>query len=483
MPVEPFFPDRHAAGLALAGKLAAWANRRDVVVLGMARGGVAVAAPIARALAAPLDTFVCRKLGVPGIEEVAFGAIAEGGHRPVVDAVHSFIGLPKAVVSAIVKREQFEIARRIRCYRENKRIIHLAGLTVIVVDDGLASGATLRAAGIALRRFGPAHLIAAVPVASTHGMREVATEFDEVIACITPDPFGTVSQWYHHYAPVSDASVRTLLGRSAAGACATDAPLVPADVEREVVIPTGESGPVSTIAGDLGRMGTAAAPRGLVVLAHGGGSSRGSYRNRYLAARVRYAGWATLRVDLLGERERDADSHGEIRFDIKLITSRLFAATAWCIEQRLPGSDHIVLFGASTGAAAAVGVAARLGARVAGVVSRSGRVDLARESLAHVFAPTLLVVGSADRDTVQSNRDCLPHLGGSVTLRVVPGAGHTFEEAGTLGRAGELVSAFLTRLHNRNRLTRCWPTLTADGRLAQASAYFRGKPPSTRRPD
>jgi putative phosphoribosyl transferase len=454
--VKPLFRDRHAAGRALGQALSSHEKRPGVVVLGMARGGVAVAAPIAQALGAPLDVFVGRKLGVPGIEEVAFGAIAEGGGAPVIDAVHRFIGLPRGVMAAVVAWERAELDRRIRRYRDGRPLPDLTGRTVIVVDDGLASGATLRAAGIAFRRFRPARLIAAVPVASAEGRREVAVGFDEVVTVATPELFTTVSDWYEDFSPVDDAQVRALVGLPPAVA---DPEPTSVDSERVVPIPTSESGPTTAMAGDLGGPVTGSSPpRGLVIFAHGGGSSRGSYRNRYLAGRLRMAGWATLRLDLLGDSERQADAErGEVRFDIDLITRRLLTATTWCLQQRVPGSERVVLFGASTGAAAAMGVAAALGTHVAGVVARGGRIDLADSSLSRVRAPTLLVVGGADRETWRLNRESAPKLPGPVTLRVVRGAGHTFEESGALGRVGELVTSWLVRRHRMDQVRR-WLT-------------------------
>lgn len=456
MSVTPLFHDRHAGGMALAQALSQHVRRPGSVVLGMARGGVAVAAPVARALDASLDTFVGRKLGVPGLEEVAFGAIAEGDEGPVLEGVHDYIGLPRRVVTTIVAREREEMARRIRRYRDGHPLPSLAGRTVIVVDDGLASGATLTAAGRALRRHRAARLIAAVPVASTDGLQAARATFDEVVAVATPAPFGTVSDWYHDYDPVSDAEVRALLGRAPAPEHPENA-AAPAGNERDVAIPSSEPGFTLVMPGELGMPPDARSPHGLVILAHGGGSSRGSYRNRYLAARLRLAGWATLRVDLLGERERDADTDGEMRFDIARITRRLLVATRWCLDHDVAGADHIVLFGASTGAAAAIGVAAALPSHVHGVIARGGRVDLAADHLAHVQAPSLLVVGSADGDTLRLNRESARRLGGAVTLRIVRGAGHTFEEAGALGRVGEHVSAWLTRQRLMQRIRRWWP--------------------------
>ncbi|MBK8247143.1 MAG: phosphoribosyltransferase [Gemmatimonadetes bacterium] len=470
MSIEPLFQDRHAAGVALASRLLRSAWGADAVVLGMARGGVAVAAPIARALNAPLDTVVARKLGVPGIEEVAFGAIAEGDHQPVLDGVHDFIGLPRAVVGLTTARERREVARRVDQYRDGQPLRNLAGRTVIVVDDGLASGATLVAAGRALRRHRPRRLVAATPVASKEGLQAVCPTFDEVVALATPEPFGTVSDWYRDFSPVDDAAVRALLGRS---------PLVRThdvepsanEVEQPVTIPTGEAG--DAMIGDLG------APRGaqgLVIFAHGGGSSRGSYRNRYLAARLRLAGWATLRVDLLLDRERQADDDGDMRFDIERITGRLLAATRWCRVTRVTGYGRTVLFGASTGAAAAMGVAAVMPHDIAGVVARGGRIDLAAASLTHVRAPSLLVVGAADTETLQRTRGCAGQLGGSVTWRTIRHAGHTFEEIGALGRVGEVVTSWLASRQRRYRLHRwmnahhLWPGMTRGGNVAQQRA-------------
>ncbi len=473
--IKPRFRDRHAAGLALVPLLRDTlgearprvdgcdepiaATRHDVIVLGMARGGVAVAAPIARALAAPLHAFIGRKLGVPGIEEVAFGAIAEGRSAPVLDAVHDYIGLPRTVVRSVYMREREEMARRIMRYRDGASLPSLRSRTVVLVDDGLASGATLRAAGIAIQKQHPSRLIAAVPVSSVDGLANVKSIFGTIVTVETPTPFGTVSDWYHAYESIGDAEVRALLGL-APRSTPQHAPAEPRDTERLIEIPTGETGPTTTILADLGQALGARGPRGLVIFAHGGGSTRGSYRNRYLAARLRLAGWATLRVDLLSAHEHEADAAGDMRFDIVHITRRLRAATNWCIQSNTPGAERIVLVGASTGAAAAMGVASTQPARVMAVVARGGRIDLAHEALPRVRAPTLLVVGGADHDTMTRNRECAALLGGPVTLREVSNAGHTFEEPGALGRVGELVADFLGDTYRRDRMRRWWRSVS-----------------------
>jgi predicted phosphoribosyltransferase/pimeloyl-ACP methyl ester carboxylesterase len=424
-------------------------------------------------------------LGVPGLEEVAFGAIAEGGDAPVLDGVHDYIGLPRRVVAAVHSAERLELKRRIMRYRAGRSLPSLGRKTVIVVDDGLASGATLKSAALALRRHRPSRLIAAVPVASNDGMQETRLVFDEVVALATPLPFGTVSDWYHQYDAVDDAEVSALLGRSRVGnahadikgvaALAVEAVRSPVGTERELAIPTTEPCAAIALSADLGMPAGSRIPHGLVILAHGGGSSRASFRNRYLAARLRLAGWATLRVDLLTEAERTADSHGALRFDIEHITRRLLAATRWCIEKEVPGSKRIVLFGASTGAAAALGVASTLGAHIAAVVSRGGRVDLAGDHLARVCVPSLFIVGSDDVDTLRLNRESRARLGGPVTLRVIRGAGHTFDEVGALGAVGECVTSWLNWQHRVDgvrqwlRALPLWPANRNAGMLARES--------------
>jgi dienelactone hydrolase len=208
------------------------------------------------------------------------------------------------------------------------------------------------------------------------------------------------------------------------------------------------------MAGDLGLPN--AAPAGLVILAHGGGSSRNSYRNRYLAGRLRMAGWATLRIDLLLEQERAQDDiDGDARFDIPRLASRLARATEWAASERVPGAERLVLFGASTGATAALTVAAMRPDLVCGVASRGGRVDLADSALPAVRAPVLMVVGSADTDTLRLTRASAGLLAGTTCLTVVPGAGHTFEEPGALGAVGEHVVRWLGRVgrHRGPRLS------------------------------
>jgi putative phosphoribosyl transferase len=444
------YADRAEAGRAVAtalGALGGVTRRRDLIVLGLPRGGMAVARTVADALGAPLEALVARKLGVPGMSEVAFGAIAEGRRRAVADSVWWYLGLPRRVVAPIVDRERTELRRRARLYRAGAPLPTLRGRTVVLVDDGLASGTTLRAAALAVRRHRPGRVIAAVPVASAMHCDDVRATVDELVTTATPEPFGMVSAWYDDFAPVSDAQVLRLLGRSSAAHPEMLDARPDTTEEHEITIPVGQGGTAEPgrLTGDLGLPN--GRPAGLVILAHGGGSSRNSYRNRYLAGRLRQGGWATMRVDLLLEHEQaEDDVTGDARFDIGRIAGRLRRATEWAARTRAPGAERLVLFGASTGAAAALVVAAARPDLVSGVASRGGRVDLAGPSLPAVRAPVLMIVGGADTDTLQRSRVSAPRLGGRTRLDVIRGAGHTFEEPGAVGAVGEHVVRWLGRL-------------------------------------
>ncbi len=195
----------------MAGKLAHYARAPDVVVLGLPRGGVPVAFEVAAALGAPLDVFVVRKLGVPGHPELAVGAIADGGVRVVNRSVAESLGLGDAVIDEVAGREAAELARRQQAYRGGRAPLDLAGKVVIVVDDGLATGATMRAAVVALRAQGPARLVVAVPVGARSTCTELEAEADEVVCVRTPLTFMAVGQWYQDFSQTTDNEIRALL--------------------------------------------------------------------------------------------------------------------------------------------------------------------------------------------------------------------------------------------------------------------------------
>jgi len=207
------FANRSEAGRLLAEKLTAYANRPDVLVLALPRGGVPVAYEVARTLGAPLDIFLVRKLGVPGYEELAMGAVATGGVRVLNDQIVNGLGIPGYVIDAVAAQEQQELARRERLYRGGRPPPDVRGRTVILVDDGLATGATMRAAIMALRQVQPARIVAAIPTASPETCEELRAEVDDVICAITPEPFLAVGHWYEDFSQTTDDEVRDLLAR------------------------------------------------------------------------------------------------------------------------------------------------------------------------------------------------------------------------------------------------------------------------------
>jgi putative phosphoribosyl transferase len=209
------FRNREQAGQLLADKLMAYANRTDVLILALPRGGVPVAFEVAQALNAPLDIFVVRKLGLPGHEELAMGALASGNVRVLNDDVVNRMHIPEKVINAVAAQEQRELERRERLYRNDRPPFSVQGRTVILIDDGLATGSTMRAAVAALRRQNPAALVVAVPVAAPETCQEFKSEVDEIICAYTPEPFYAVGLWYEDFSQTGDDEVRDLLARAA----------------------------------------------------------------------------------------------------------------------------------------------------------------------------------------------------------------------------------------------------------------------------
>ena len=209
------FRDRRHAGQILGEQLAADADRGDAVVLALPRGGVPVGYEVARALGAPLDVFVVRKLGAPGQEELAIGAVASGGTRVLNDDVVAELGLSEEEIDAIAERERGELERRERSYRGDRGSLEVQGKRVILVDDGLATGATMRAAARAVRTLGPQAITVAVPVAPVQSCRDLRDEVEEVVCVETPSPFQAISLWYEEFPQTSDDEVRGLLREAA----------------------------------------------------------------------------------------------------------------------------------------------------------------------------------------------------------------------------------------------------------------------------
>ncbi len=209
------FVDRRDAGEKLADKLKDYENRPDVLVLALPRGGVPVAYEVATALGAPLDVFLVRKLGVPGYEELAMGAIATGGVSVLNEDVTMSIGLSDSAIKEVRDREQKELERREQLYRGNRSPLDVHGRTVILIDDGLATGSSMRAAIAALRKMSPAKIVVAVPVAAPETCEIIRNEVDEIVCALTPEPFLAVGAWYSDFSQTTDDEVRELLEREA----------------------------------------------------------------------------------------------------------------------------------------------------------------------------------------------------------------------------------------------------------------------------
>lgn len=211
------FTDRADAGRQLAAKLERYAGRDDVIVLALPRGGVPVGYEVARSLGAPLDVFLVRKLGVPGHEELAMGAIASGGMRVLNEGVVGQLGIPQRVIDEVAEEEQRELERREREYRDDRPPPAIRGKVVILVDDGLATGSTMRAAVAAVRRLGPARVVVAVPVGAADTCDLLGEEADEAVCAREPEPFYAVGVWYENFSQTTDEEVRDLLSEPALG--------------------------------------------------------------------------------------------------------------------------------------------------------------------------------------------------------------------------------------------------------------------------
>ena len=433
------FADRRDAGRQLAERLRHLGGRSDVVILGLPRGGVPVAFEVARALRLPLDVFVVRKLGVPGHEELAMGAVASGGVQILNDDVLREFLVPPDRVAAVARREAGEVIRRERLFRDDRAMPDLRGRTVVLIDDGIATGATMLSAVRAARRLGPAKVIVAAPVIADATRHALLRDADDVVCVAAPESFFAVGVWYDDFAQTSDDEVIGLLRESGAVGAPSRGPR-PVE-EHEVTIDAAGT----RLVGDLAIPPDA---KGLVIFAHGSGSSRSSPRNRRVAEGLHQRGFATLLFDLLTPREERIDrGSAEHRFDIALLTERLLATTLWVAGRAELAGVPLGYFGASTGAAAALRAAAARPDLVHTVVSRGGRADLAGEALARVTAPTLLIVGSLDGTVLELNRSALAvmHRAEVVELQLVPGATHLFEEPGALEEVMDLAGHWFTK--------------------------------------
>ena len=425
------FDDRVDAGRQLAKRLDSFGGQ-DVVVLGLPRGGVPVAFEVAKALQAPLDVLVVRKLGVPFQPELAFGAIGEDGVRVLNDAVVREAQLDGDDMDTVERKQRIELRRRAERFRRGRDRIPLTGRIAVIVDDGIATGATAKAACQVARAHGASRVVLAVPIGPDDIVARFAGYADEVVCLETPAFFFAVGQGYRNFTQTSDDEVIALLDRARrnfAEAAAIDAAADPPLRDEEVRV---LAGPV-TVAGHLTIPEN---PRGIVVFAHGSGSSRHSPRNRYVAEVLNQAGLATLLFDLLTPAEERNRANV---FDIEGLAGRLIDVTGWLASDPDTASLPVGYFGASTGAGAALVAATDPSVTVAG-----GRLSRRPTGSRGKVPGGSRCADATDRGRPRRSGPRAESTGAggdtraNAKLTVVPGATHLFEEPGTLEQVAKL---------------------------------------------
>lgn len=429
------FRDRKHAGQQLADRLQPLASEHPVI-LGLPRGGVPVAAEVARVLDTSLDVLVVRKLGVPWQPELGVGAISEGGVRVLNRDLLAQLRLDSGELESVAAQERTELERRLQRYRGDREPVDVEGETVVVIDDGIATGFTVRAAVEIIRRRGAGKVIVAAPVAPPSAVDDLREVADDVIVLESPQRFMAIGEFYDDFRQTSDEEVAEALNEIRGS--------------DYTAVPSGGAGGASRTEVELdldtvrlpGMLDVPDGAVGLVIFAHGSGSSRLSPRNLVVAEQLGDRGLGTLLFDLLTEEEaRDRNNV----FDIDLLASRLSAATDWLREHPQADGLPIGYFGASTGAGAALVAAAEQGEAIRSVVSRGGRPDLAGPRLREVTAPTLLIVGGRDDVVIELNEQAQEQLKTASELAIVPEATHLFEEPGALDEVARLAADWFVR--------------------------------------
>lgn len=423
------FVNREQAGQALAKRLRSHITE-DTVILGVPRGGVPVAFEVAKVLNRPLDILAIKKIGVPSRPEVALGAISEDGVPYFDEALVRRLHIQEKYLLEAAQEKHQELRLQLTKFRNSRPPIDLIKKDIIVIDDGIATGATLRAAVSVLRQRGARKITLAAPVGARPALESLLEIADEVIALVIPEDFIAVGMWYQEFPQVTEKEVLEKLET-----------LQYLDFPRQEEVILNDANQKL-----LGDWTLVEKEKGLIIFAHGSGSSRKSPRNQYVAKELNKIGFSTLLVDLL-TMEESLDRKNV--FDIDLLTQRLVSVTDEILKYYKNKTPRLAYFGASTGAAAALGATALSQQPILAVVSRGGRPDLAEKYLQDVSAPTLLIIGSEDKTVLNLNKKVQTSLKRS-HLVTISGATHLFEEPGALDEVIEYAAQwFVQHLQDR----------------------------------
>ncbi|OOC54422.1 MULTISPECIES: phosphoribosyltransferase family protein [Nocardiopsis] len=404
VPVSLPFADRSEAGRRLAERVRPFAVN-DPLVLALPRGGVPVGAELAQRLDADFDVLMVRKIGLPGRPELGVGAIAEDGHVVYDDLALARMHVPRQALSDTVAAERDELDRRRRIYRGERPAPRIAGRDCVVVDDGVATGGTARAALRMIRQAGPAQLVLAVPVASPEAVELLREEADALVVLSAPDNFRAVGEWYRDFGQLSDSRVTEILAERA-----HTRPRPRSDTARGVRVRAGRvylDGDL-TVPADL---------HGAVVMASDG--ERGDPRWRSVASVLQRAGYATLVLELLTGRERSSEAWST---GADVLGERLSAAVTWLRRAADAADEPLGVLASGEAAAAALVTAAERPQDVAAVVVHGGRIDMAGDSLPDVRAPVLVLLEGEDSFVRELGEWARGRMSGPTDLRVTAGA-------------------------------------------------------------
>ncbi|WP_150240873.1 phosphoribosyltransferase family protein [Nocardiopsis quinghaiensis] len=414
VPVSLPFADRSEAGRRLAERVRPF-TVNDPLVLALPRGGVPVGAELAQRLDADFDVVMVRKIGMPGRPELGVGAIAEDGRVLYDDLALARMHVPRQALSDTVAAERDELDRRRRVYRGERPGPRIAGRDCVVVDDGVATGGTARAALRMIRQAGPAQLVLAVPVASPEAVELLREEVDALVVLSAPDNFRAVGEWYRDFGQLSDSRVTEILAESTH----THTHTRPRpDTARGVRVRAGRvylDGDL-TVPADL---------HGAVVMASE--EERGGHRRRSVAAVLQRAGYATLVLDLLTGQERSSGTGG---VEAGVLGERLGAAVTWLRRAADAADEPLGVLASGEAAAAALVTAAEQPQDVAAVVVHGGRIDLAGDSLPGVRAPVLVLLEGGDSFVRELGEWARGRMGGPTDLRVTAGAERLLGDSG-----------------------------------------------------